>query len=84
MGCRHRLGHSKSFEVGDTEPLADLLAAIRIFDAGIVDYKAVCRTLAQRLEELECGLYRKHKVSARMLTAEVRTAAISRLRCSSA
>jgi (S)-2-hydroxyglutarate dehydrogenase len=57
----------KRIEVGELreiEPHVAGLAAIRVFDAGIVDYRAVCQTLARLLRESGCELRLNHKVTA--------------------
>jgi (S)-2-hydroxyglutarate dehydrogenase len=51
-------------ELKEIEPHVNGLAAIRVFDAGIVDYKVVCQTLAKLLSELGCELRLNHKVTA--------------------
>jgi L-2-hydroxyglutarate oxidase len=51
-------------ELKEIEPHVNGLAAIRVFDAGIVDYKAVCQTLAKLLSESGCELSLNHKVTA--------------------
>jgi (S)-2-hydroxyglutarate dehydrogenase len=51
-------------ELQEIEPHVAGLAAIRVFDAGIVNYKAVCQTLARLLGESGCVLRLNHKVTA--------------------
>jgi (S)-2-hydroxyglutarate dehydrogenase len=51
-------------ELKEIEPHVNGLAAIRVFDAGIVDYKVVCQTLAKLLSESGCELRLNHKVTA--------------------
>ncbi len=50
-------------ELKEIEPHVAGLAAIRVFDAGIVDYQAVCQTLATLLSESGCELRLNHKVT---------------------
>jgi L-2-hydroxyglutarate oxidase len=56
-----RIGPS---ELREIEPHVRGLAAVRVFDAGIVDYKAVCQTLVRLLTVAECELRLQHKVTA--------------------
>lgn len=51
-------------ELKEIEPHVSGLAAIRVFDAGIVDYKAVCQTLAKLLATAGCELRLNHEVTA--------------------
>jgi L-2-hydroxyglutarate oxidase len=51
-------------ELKEIEPHVNGLAAIRVFDAGIVDYTVVCQTLAKLLSESGCELRLNHKVTA--------------------
>jgi L-2-hydroxyglutarate oxidase len=51
-------------ELKEIEPHVNGLAAIRVFDAGIVDYTVVCQTLAKLLSESGCELSLNHKVTA--------------------
>jgi len=51
-------------ELEEIEPHVSGLAAIRVFDAGIVDYEAVCQTLARLLGESGADLYLEHKVTS--------------------
>jgi L-2-hydroxyglutarate oxidase len=51
-------------ELWEIEPHVSGLAAIRVFDAGIVDYKAVCQTLANLLKESGCALRLSHRVTS--------------------
>jgi L-2-hydroxyglutarate oxidase len=51
-------------ELKEIEPHVRGLAAIRVFDAGIVDYKAVCQTLAGLLAAAGCELRLSHEVTA--------------------
>ena len=51
-------------ELREIEPHVHGLAAIRVFDAGIVDYKQVCRTLVRLLQNTGCDLRLKHEVRA--------------------
>lgn len=49
-------------ELRGIEPHVRGLAAIRVFDAGIVDYKAVCRRLVMLLEHGGCHLRLNHRL----------------------
>jgi L-2-hydroxyglutarate oxidase len=51
-------------ELQEIEPHVAGLAAIRVFDAGIVNYGAVCQTLARLLDASGCVLRLNHKVTA--------------------
>jgi (S)-2-hydroxyglutarate dehydrogenase len=51
-------------EIAEIEPNVRGLAAIRVFDAGIVDYKQVCRTLARILDDDGCAMHLGRKVTA--------------------
>jgi L-2-hydroxyglutarate oxidase len=51
-------------ELREIEPHVTGLAAIKVFDAGIVDYKAVCQTLANLLEGSGCALRLRHRVTS--------------------
>ena len=51
-------------ELKEVEPHVAGLAAIRVFDAGIVDYQAVCQTLAALLSGSGYDLRLNHKVTA--------------------
>jgi L-2-hydroxyglutarate oxidase len=51
-------------ELREIEPHVHGLAAIRVFDAGIVDYKEVCGTLVRLLQNSGCDLRLKHAVRA--------------------
>jgi L-2-hydroxyglutarate oxidase len=51
-------------ELAEIEPHVSGLAAIRVFDAGIVDYKAVCQKLANLLKESGCALRLRHRVTS--------------------
>lgn len=51
-------------ELREIEPHVRGLAAIRVFDAGIVDYKAVCRTIVHLLQNAGCDLRLSHLVRA--------------------
>jgi L-2-hydroxyglutarate oxidase len=51
-------------ELREIEPHVRGLAAIRVSDAGIVDYKGVCQTLARLLGESGCNLYLNHEVTS--------------------
>jgi (S)-2-hydroxyglutarate dehydrogenase len=51
-------------EIAEIEPNVRGLAAIRVFDAGIVDYKQVCRTLARTLADAGCAMHLGRKVTA--------------------
>lgn len=55
-----RIGPEKLREL---EPHVTGLGAIRVFDAGIVDYKVVCERLASRLERLGCTLRLQSEVN---------------------
>jgi (S)-2-hydroxyglutarate dehydrogenase len=51
-------------ELLEIEPHVAGLGAIRVFDAGIVNYKAVCQKLAELLGESGCELSLNHEVTA--------------------
>jgi L-2-hydroxyglutarate oxidase len=51
-------------ELKDIEPHVRGVAALRVLEAGIVDYTEVCRTLVQLLTQAQCGLYLGHSVTA--------------------
>jgi L-2-hydroxyglutarate oxidase len=51
-------------ELKEIEPHVRGLAAIRVFDAGIVDYKAVCQALTKLLAGSGCELRLNHPVTA--------------------
>jgi (S)-2-hydroxyglutarate dehydrogenase len=51
-------------ELQEIEPHVRGLAAIRVLDAGIVDYKAVCQTLVGLLTVAGCELRLGHEVTA--------------------
>jgi L-2-hydroxyglutarate oxidase len=51
-------------ELREIEPHVNGIAAIRVFDAGIVDYKAVCQTLVNLLQESGCALRLGHRVTS--------------------
>lgn len=59
-----RVQRIEAAELQEIEPHVTGLAAIRVFDAGIVDYKAVCQTLATLLGESGCELALNHEVTA--------------------
>jgi L-2-hydroxyglutarate oxidase len=50
-------------ELREIEPHVRGIAAIRVIDAGIVDYKAVCQTLVTLLERSGCTLRLSHRVT---------------------
>jgi L-2-hydroxyglutarate oxidase len=56
-------------ELREIEPHVRGLGAIRVFDAGIVDYKAVCQTLAYLLTVSGCALRLRHRVTSVTQTA---------------
>jgi L-2-hydroxyglutarate oxidase len=56
-------------ELQEIEPHVCGLGAIRVLDAGIVDYKSVCQTLATLLRDAGCGLNLQHEVTSVTQTA---------------
>jgi L-2-hydroxyglutarate oxidase len=56
-------------ELREIEPHVRGLAAIRVFDAGIADYKGVCQTLARLLAESGCHLHLNHAVTSVLQSA---------------
>ena len=59
-----KVKHIGPFELKEIEPHVNGLAAIRVFDAGIVNYKAICQTLAHLLEKAGCELLLSHEVTS--------------------
>ena len=59
-----RVKRIEAAELKEIEPHVTGLAAIRVFDAGIVDYTAVCQALATLLGESGCELALNHEVTA--------------------
>jgi (S)-2-hydroxyglutarate dehydrogenase len=51
-------------ELQEIEPHVRGLAALRVLDAGIVDYESVCQTLVRLLSAAGCELRLQHKVTA--------------------
>jgi L-2-hydroxyglutarate oxidase len=50
-------------ELRDIEPQVRGLAALRVADAGIVDYRAVCGVLVRLLKQAGCALHLRHEVT---------------------